>query len=75
MIILDLVVTDEFNEPFHYASRPLKIDSKPLFENNLNLDLGRGSYGFGGGDRFEDEEQKGNNDVHTLSVEYICTDP
>lgn len=75
MIILDLVVTDEFNEPFHYTSRPLKIESKSLFENELNMDLGHGSYGFGGGNRFDEEEKKGGGEVHALAVEYVCTDP
>ena len=74
MIILDLVVTDEFNEPFHYTSRPLKIESKQIFENELNMDLGAGSYGLGGGGGRFEEEQKTSGEVHNLSLEYICLD-
>ena len=36
--ILDLVITDEFNEPFHYVSTPIKIEKKNLFENELRMD-------------------------------------
>lgn len=39
MIILDLVVVDEFNEPFHYSSQPLIVTHERLFENALNMDL------------------------------------
>lgn len=42
MILLDLVVTDEFNEPFHYASKPVSIGNQPLFDNKMNMDLNGG---------------------------------
>ena len=50
MVILDFVITDEFNEPYEYASMPVKIEMKPIFDNQLNLDLGMGNTG-----RFEDD--------------------
>ena len=39
LVIMDLVIMDEFNEPMHYMSMPLKIQAKHLFENELNLDM------------------------------------
>ena len=39
MVILDLVIMDEFSEPFHYASQPTIIHKKPLFSNELNMDF------------------------------------
>ena len=50
MVLLDFVITDEFNEPYEYASTPVKIEMKPIFDNQLNLDLGMGNTG-----RFEDD--------------------
>lgn len=46
MVILDLVIIDEFNEPYEYASMPVKITLKSLFDNKLNLDLGMGQSRF-----------------------------
>ena len=37
----DFVITDEFNEPLHYASQPVKITQNRLFDNGLNLDLSK----------------------------------
>lgn len=36
---MDLVILDEFNEPMHYASTPIKLTGTRLFENQLNLDM------------------------------------
>lgn len=41
-MILDLVVTDEFSEPFHYASRPVKLQVGSLFDDELSYDSSDG---------------------------------
>lgn len=39
MCILDIVMIDEFNEPFYYGSQPVNIKKKALFQNQLNMDM------------------------------------
>jgi hypothetical protein len=34
-----MVIMDEFNEPMHYMSVPVKIKKEHLFDNELNLDM------------------------------------
>ena len=38
-MIVDLVINDEFNEPMHYMSLPLKLTNIHLFDNKLNIDM------------------------------------
>ena len=39
MAILDFVILDEFSEPMHYVSMPVKLLHERLFENQLNMDM------------------------------------
>lgn len=39
MLVLDLLIVDEFNEPVHCTSTPVKLSGDSLFENELNLDM------------------------------------
>jgi len=61
MVLLDLVLTDEFNEPFHYASQPVKMKTERLFDNDLNIDLGG---------RFDHDQINSGSTSTVLSISY-----
>ena len=42
MVVLDLILTDEFMEPYAFCSQPVLITQSNLFQNAINMEVSDG---------------------------------